>query len=89
MKLRIIYIYIIHINSIKIIKFQFFYFINKFLYFYNVFIENFQINIFYKMILFIIMTINIYIYFIFLNKLKFEILTVMKIKLLLKKLLKP
>ena len=43
MKLRIIYIYIIHINSIKIIKFQFFYFINKFLYFYNVFIENFQI----------------------------------------------
>ena len=51
MKLRIIYIYIIHINSIKIIKFQFFYLINKFLYFYNVFIENFQINIFYKMIL--------------------------------------
>ena len=65
MKLRIIYIYIIHINSIKIIKFQFFYFINKFLYFYDVFIENFQINIFYKMILFIIMTIYIYIFILF------------------------
>ena len=53
MKLRIIYIYIyiIHINSIKIIKFQFFFLIYNFFILYNVFIENFKINIFYKMIL--------------------------------------
>ena len=52
MKLRIIYIYIyiIHINSIKIIKFQFFFLIYNFFILYNVFIENFKINIFYKMI---------------------------------------
>ena len=52
MKLRIIYIYIyiIHINSIKIIKFQFFFLIYNFFILYNVFIENFKINIFYKII---------------------------------------
>ena len=51
MKLRIIYIYIIHINSIKIIKFQFFFLIYNFFILYNVFIENFKINIFYKIII--------------------------------------
>lgn len=68
MKLRIIYIYIIHINSIKIIKFQFFFLIYNFFILYNIFIENFKINIFYKMIL---LDFWIYLYTILKIKIKF------------------